>query len=146
MQNTLLIKLLGQFIELHHTQFCQRPETLTLRLYFSLFSRPWKVFTWKKNLGSRDSGQISISQDGHIVYIYKAKSIIHIYWRHKDNSIRQSSSSPQWLCSDIPGRWAHWLVLMLSLYMYYALCFVHVEHSVCHEPISILINIFTLLA
>ena len=32
-----------------------------------------------------------------------------------------------------------------SLYMYYAPCFVLVEHSVCHEPISVLINIFTLL-
>ena len=30
--------------------------------------------------------------------------------------------------------------------MYYALCFVHFEHSVCHEPISVLINIFMLLA
>ena len=30
---------------------------------------------------------------------------------------------------------------MTSLYMHYALCFVHVEHSVCHEPISVLINI-----
>ena len=30
---------------------------------------------------------------------------------------------------------------MTSLYMYYALCFAHVEHSVCHEPISVLINI-----
>ena len=29
---------------------------------------------------------------------------------------------------------------MTSLYMYYALCFGHVEHSVCHEPISVLIN------
>ena len=35
---------------------------------------------------------------------------------------------------------------MTSLYMYYALYFVHVEHSVCHEPISVLINIFMLLA
>ena len=26
--------------------------------------------------------------------------------------------------------------------MYYALCFVYVEHSVCHEPISVLINIY----
>ena len=31
---------------------------------------------------------------------------------------------------------------MASLYMYYALCFVHVEHFVCHEPISVLINIY----
>ena len=31
---------------------------------------------------------------------------------------------------------------MTSLYMYYALCFAHVEHSVCHEPISVLINIY----
>ena len=30
-------------------------------------------------------------------------------------------------------------------YMYYALCFVYIEHSVCHEPISVLINIFMLL-
>ena len=26
--------------------------------------------------------------------------------------------------------------------MYYALCFVHVEHSVCHEPISVLLNTY----
>ena len=25
---------------------------------------------------------------------------------------------------------------MTSLYIHYALCFEHVEHSVCHEPIS----------
>ena len=30
--------------------------------------------------------------------------------------------------------------------VYYALCFVHVEHSVCHEPTSVLINIFILLS
>ena len=40
----------------------------------------------------------------------------------------------------------HWTVFMMSLYMYYALCFVHVEHSVCHEPISVLINIFNIYA
>ena len=34
----------------------------------------------------------------------------------------------------------------LPPYMYYALCFVHVEHSGCHERISVLINIFMLLA
>ena len=34
-----------------------------------------------------------------------------------------------------------WIVFMKSLYMYYALCFVHVEQSVFHEPISVLINI-----
>ena len=33
-----------------------------------------------------------------------------------------------------------WIVFMTSLYMYYALCFVLVERSVCHEPISVLIN------
>ena len=37
-------------------------------------------------------------------------------------------------------------VFMMSLYIYYALCFVHFEHSVCLEPISALINIFMLLA
>ena len=40
------------------------------------------------------------------------------------------------------GGWAHWIVFMMSLYMYYALCFVHVEHSVCHELISVLIYIY----
>ena len=34
------------------------------------------------------------------------------------------------------GGWAHWIVSITSLYMYYALCFVHAEHSVRHEPIS----------
>ena len=38
--------------------------------------------------------------------------------------------------------WVHWIVFMASLYMYYDLCFVHVEHSVCHEPISVLILIY----
>ena len=36
----------------------------------------------------------------------------------------------------------HWIVFMTSRYMYYALCFVHVEQSVCHESISVLINIY----
>ena len=39
------------------------------------------------------------------------------------------------------GGWVHWILLMTSLYMYYALCFVHVEHSVCHKLISVLANI-----
>ena len=45
----------------------------------------------------------------------------------------------------LEGR-AHLIVFMTSLYMYYAPCFVLVEHSVCHEPISVLINIFTHLS
>ena len=36
----------------------------------------------------------------------------------------------------------HWIVFMMSLHMYYALCFVHVEPSVCHEPISVLTYIY----
>ena len=40
----------------------------------------------------------------------------------------------------------HWIVFMTSLYMYYAFSFVLVEHSVGHEPIFVLINVFTLLA
>ena len=28
----------------------------------------------------------------------------------------------------------------------YAVCFMHVEHSACHQPISVLINIFMFLA
>ena len=35
---------------------------------------------------------------------------------------------------------------MTLLYMYYPACFVLVEHFVYHKPISVLINIFTLLA
>ena len=27
-------------------------------------------------------------------------------------------------------------------FVYYALCFMLVEHSVCHEPISVLINVY----
>ena len=34
----------------------------------------------------------------------------------------------------------------VTIYLYYALCFMLVEHSVCHEPISVLINAFMLLA
>ena len=34
----------------------------------------------------------------------------------------------------------------VTIYLYYALCFMLIEHSVCHEPISVLINIFMLPA
>ena len=40
------------------------------------------------------------------------------------------------------GGWAHSIVFMASLYMCNALCFVYIEHSVCHEPISVSINIY----
>ena len=30
----------------------------------------------------------------------------------------------------------------MTSHMYYAPCFVHVEHSVCHKPISVLVNIY----
>ena len=30
----------------------------------------------------------------------------------------------------------------VTMYLYYALCFLLVEHSVCNEPISVLINIY----
>ena len=49
-----------------------------------------------------------------------------------------SSSSPQWLCGDMPA--------MDGLYKYYPPNFVLVEHSVCHEPIFVLINVIMLLA
>ena len=35
---------------------------------------------------------------------------------------------------------------MTSLYMYYTLSFVLAEHAVCHEPLFVLINVFTILA
>ena len=49
---------------------------------------------------------------------------------------RRVATKPLWRW----GGWAHWIVFMTC--MYYALCFVHIEYSVCHEPISILINIY----
>ena len=66
-------------------------------------------------------------------------------------SMRPSSSSPQCLCGDKQA-----IVVMrrmgaldclhdVTIYLYYALCFMLVEHSVCHEPISVLINVFMLL-
>ena len=44
------------------------------------------------------------------------------------------------------GAWAHWMLVMTSLYMFYVLGFVPFEHSMCHKPIPVLINVFTLLA
>ena len=34
----------------------------------------------------------------------------------------------------------------MVIYIYYALCFILIERSVCHEPTSVLINMFMLLA
>ena len=42
--------------------------------------------------------------------------------------------------------WVHWIVLITSLYMYYDLSFVLFEHSVYHESIFILTNVFKLLS
>ena len=39
-----------------------------------------------------------------------------------------------------------WARRMGALDVYYALSFVLVKHSVCREPIFVLINVFTLLA
>ena len=36
--------------------------------------------------------------------------------------------------------------IYIYIYLYYALCFMLIEHSVCHEPIFVLINVFMLLA
>ena len=53
--------------------------------------------------------------------------------------------SPQSHCGDEEdGRIG--LSSDVTIYLYYALCFLLIEHSVCHEPISVLINIFMLLA
>ena len=30
----------------------------------------------------------------------------------------------------------------VTIYLYYALCFMLIEHSVCHEPIFVLINVY----
>ena len=34
----------------------------------------------------------------------------------------------------------------VTLYLYYALCLTLAEHSVCNKPISVLVNVFMLLA
>ena len=52
--------------------------------------------------------------------------------------------SPKILCGDEED-WRIGLSLRchhICLIMYYALCFVHVERSVCHEQISVLINTY----
>ena len=36
----------------------------------------------------------------------------------------------------------HWIVFVTPPHMYYAPSFVLVEHSVCHEPISVLTNMY----
>ena len=46
---------------------------------------------------------------------------------------RHVATKPLWWW----GWWVHWIVFMTSLLMYYAPCFVLVEHSVRHEPISV---------
>ena len=63
--------------------------------------------------------------------------------------MRPSSSSPQWLCGDMPamdGQWRSSHIVSVTtnrvLNMHVAFCFVHVEHSVCHELIYVLIYIY----
>ena len=84
---------------------------------------------------------------------------------HEDNTMRPSSS-PQWPCDNmlalddqwsatLPlvvqsrhickkplwwwGGWAHWIVFMTSLYMYYAPWFVLAEHSCLHIDAKIML-------
>ena len=76
---------------------------------------------------------------------HKARSIIHVQWSDEDNPMRQCASmSPQSHCGAEED--AHWIFFMTLLYMHYAPCYVLVKHSVCHEPITTLINVFTLLS
>ena len=49
---------------------------------------------------------------------------------HRVLNMHSVATKPLWWW----GGWAHCIIFMTSLYMYYALCFVHVEHTVCHEP------------
>ena len=55
---------------------------------------------------------------------------------------RHVATQPLWWW----GGWAHWIVFITSLCLYYAPCLVRIKHSVYHEPISVLINVFTLFA
>ena len=73
---------------------------------------------------------------------HKAKSIIMHKLRHWPSI---AGMSPQ---SHVVMRRMGALDCLhdVTIYLYYALCFMLVEQSVCHEPISVLINVFMLLA
>ena len=49
-------------------------------------------------------------------------------------------------CAHPPHHHNGFAAKAIAMALYYAPCFVLVEHSVCHEPISVLINVFMLLA
>ena len=52
---------------------------------------------------------------------HRARSIIHIYWSHEDNPMRPSSSSPQWLCDDMPAMDGKYININIYIYVYYIL-------------------------
>ena len=77
----------------------------------------------------------NLAQNKYFIYIYIP--YLYICFRHWPSI---TSMSPQSHCGDEEdGRTGLSSWRQTSLYMYYALCFVHVEHAVCHEPISVYI-------
>ena len=84
----------------------------------------------------------------YLLYMYIVKS-----WRQSSAPILLIITMALWRHAGMDGHvvtkllwwwrgWAHWIVFMTSLYMYYALSFVLVEHSVCHEPVFVLSNVY----
>ena len=101
----------------HISSFGQTPQWSTSRINF--------VHEIRKTL----------AQNKYYIYIY----IPYLYiWLHHWPSI--AGMSPQSHFGDEEdGRTGLSSWPQTSLYMYYALCFVHVEPAVCHEPIYVYI-------
>ena len=71
LKDTLITKLLGQFIELRHTQFFKRLQNLTWDL-----ASPLKAFIWKKNVGPRNTQTFICI---YIIYLYIYYIFVYIY-------------------------------------------------------------------
>ena len=71
------------------THFTDNPEPVTMNTNF----------IWKN---------IYIHMTHRVFNMQKTKSIIDIQWHHEDNPMRPSSSSPQWLCGDMPAMDGQW--------------------------------------
>ena len=72
-----------------------------------------------------------IAEKDRLLKKHDARSIIYVMWCHEDNPMHTFCSSAQWLCDDMAWR-----------YIYYAPWFLIFGHSVCYEPISVLIYVY----
>ena len=72
-----------------------------------------------------------IAEKDRLLKKHDARSIIYIMWSHEDNPMHTFCSSAQWLCDDMAWR-----------YVDYAPWSFIFGHSVCYEPISVLIYVY----